>query len=49
MVRDGVREVACDESGSDGVARKLASDEPNGYGDPVHTTLLRPYVGAAPC
>ncbi|MFF4759489.1 hypothetical protein [Streptomyces sp. NPDC001292] len=30
-----------------GVARKLASDELNGYGDPVLTALLRPYVGAA--
>ncbi|MFJ2564997.1 MULTISPECIES: DUF3800 domain-containing protein [unclassified Streptomyces] len=30
-----------------GVARKLASDELNGYGDPVLTALLRPYIGAA--
>ncbi|MFF7898608.1 DUF3800 domain-containing protein [Streptomyces sp. NPDC007920] len=30
-----------------GVARKIASDELNGCGDPVLTALLRPYVGAA--
>ncbi|MGX4687901.1 DUF3800 domain-containing protein [Streptomyces sp. JNUCC 63] len=30
-----------------GVARKIASDELNGHGDPALTSLLRPYVGAA--
>ncbi|MFJ6562699.1 hypothetical protein ACIQMV_23105 [Streptomyces sp. NPDC091412] len=30
-----------------GVARKLASDELNGCGDPVLTALLRPYVGTS--
>ncbi|WNM36613.1 DUF3800 domain-containing protein [Streptomyces sp. Li-HN-5-11] len=30
-----------------GIARKIASDELNRHGDPVLTTLLRPYVGAA--
>lgn len=29
-----------------GIARKLASDELNGRGDPALTALLRPYVGA---
>ncbi|MFJ8134499.1 hypothetical protein [Streptomyces sp. NPDC096013] len=28
-----------------GIARKLASDELNGHGDPVLTALLRPYLG----
>jgi hypothetical protein len=27
-----------------GIARKIASDELNGRGDPVLTALLRPYV-----
>ncbi|WP_308298856.1 hypothetical protein [Streptomyces sp. GESEQ-35] len=30
-----------------GIARKIASDELNGRGDPALTALLRPYVGAA--
>ncbi|MFF3332399.1 hypothetical protein ACFYWX_23030 [Streptomyces sp. NPDC002888] len=30
-----------------GIARKIASDELNGRGDPVLSALLRPYVGAA--
>ncbi|MFF8594685.1 hypothetical protein ACF061_25185 [Streptomyces sp. NPDC015220] len=29
-----------------GIARKIASDELNGHGDPALTALLRPYVGA---
>ncbi|MET9381705.1 DUF3800 domain-containing protein [Streptomyces sp. NPDC002928] len=29
-----------------GIARRIASDELNGRGDPVLTALLRPYVGA---
>lgn len=28
-----------------GIARKLASDELNGRGDPALTALLRPYIG----
>ncbi|NUT29816.1 MAG: DUF3800 domain-containing protein [Streptomyces sp.] len=30
-----------------GIARKIASDELNGHGDPALTTLLRPYVDPA--
>lgn len=30
-----------------GIARKIASDELNGHGDPVLTALVRPYVDAA--
>jgi hypothetical protein len=30
-----------------GVARKIASDELNGHGDPALTALLRPYIGTA--
>jgi hypothetical protein len=30
-----------------GIARKIASDELNGRGDPMLTALLRPYVGTA--